>query len=99
MEACIPANGWDAVVADVAKRIAAAQNAGSTIIPGQWVPSRHQDAEQMKVGTTDDGKVLLIARLGLPDEVRLSMPPTTAQELAASLAEEASRDMASKSSH
>lgn len=99
VEACIPVAGWDAVSADVSRRIAATANAATPITPGQWAPSRHQDAEQMKVGTTDDGKVLLIARLGLPDEVRLSMPQSTARDLAAILAEEASREGASRSEH
>ena len=99
IEVCVPAEGWTAIDVDVRRKLAASENAAHPPIPGQWAPTHHEDAGQMKTGTTDDGRVLLIARLGLPDEVRLSMDRSTARALADSLAEEASRGDPPKTAH
>lgn len=85
VEMCIPVEGWDAVHADGQNKIIAAKNQEHAFIPGQWIPSIQKEAGQMRAETTDDGKVVLMVRLGLPDELRLSMAPSTAHELSDAL--------------
>ena len=91
VEMCIPAEGLEAAFVESAKRLTAAQNQASRATAQEWAQSRHLPAEVCRVATTDDGKVVLTARLGLPDEVSLSFDPDTAREIADSLRNEASR--------
>lgn len=85
IEMSVPAEGWDAIYEDGAAKIMAAANASTPVKPGEWVRSFHREGVPAKVGTTDDGKVLLIARLGLPTETRLSFDRSDALALSREL--------------
>ena len=89
MEMCVPTNGWDIIHEEGRKQIASAFNLANPTDPDRWVPSVHPDGAPFQLGTTENGKVALIARQGLPGEVRLSLDRNTALELSQALREQA----------
>lgn len=91
IEMSVPAEGWDAVYEDGTAKIMAAANASTPVKPGEWVRSFHRVGTPAKVGTTDEGKVLLIARLGTPTETRLSFDRSDALALSRELFSTADR--------
>lgn len=81
VEMMIPTEGWDAVFADGASRINAFRNAQDEPVGG-WSRSFHHAGVPCRVASTDDGKVLVIARHRLPSEVRLLFEKADAQAVA-----------------
>lgn len=83
----IPANGWQAIFAEGARQIETIFNQSVPTMPGGWSQSIHRPGAPAQLGTTDDGKALLIACVGRPDEVSLSFDRQDALDLAQGLRE------------
>jgi hypothetical protein len=85
VEMMFPAEGIQAVFNDAAIKIQAHQNASLRSHDSEWFRSFHREETPAQIGSTTDGKVVLIARHGLPDETRLSFSPQHAIELSEAL--------------
>lgn len=89
VEMMFPAEGIQAILNDAEIKIQAHQNAVLRSHDNEWYRSFYREGTPAKIGTTLDGKVLLIARHNLPDEIRLSFAPQHAQEISEALRIEA----------
>ena len=87
----VPGKGWDALTAEGRRQLEAAFNQAQKDPMKAWVPVVSRPGAPAQVSSTEDGKVLLIARDGHPEEVSLWFDRSDALALAASLVEWANR--------
>jgi hypothetical protein len=64
----------------------------ASLVAGEWIAARYQRIDQIRTGTTDDGRVALQLDPGKEHEICLSLEPKTARELGQALIDRPSPD-------
>jgi len=99
VELCVPTAAWDEVHQEGQRMISTAFNLANPPAPGHWTPSQHQDGAPFELATSETGRILLVGRMGLPGEVRLSLDRATALALSESLKDRALATPADNAQH
>jgi len=91
IEMMFPVEAIPAVFNDAMIKIEAHQNSSARLAGAEWARSFYREGTPAKISSTLDGKVILMARFGLPTEIHLSFDPQHAQELSEALRTEADK--------
>jgi hypothetical protein len=82
-EVIIPAEAFLVLAAQARQHL---NSTKTDLVAGEWVPARYQPVNQIRPGTTDDGRVALQFDPGTDAEILLSLDPKTARDLGQALA-------------